>query len=468
MSAQESIPTPFGRVLPRCHPAVRPRTGAALRDTAGSVLRAGGRGPGTASPARMVLGWLIVCLMLAVPAADAQLEVGVARAEFELPRHVPLAGYSRRGGKPSQGIHDPVGVRALVLRDGSMVAAVVSCDLLIIDEHLFDAVNGRLREAGLPPSLVLLLAATHTHSGPGAYGSRFLEKISMGHFDPDVFDAIVRRIAQTVQQAFHDLGPADTAYRTAQTNGLVVNRMDPHGPVENAVVVSAFFRHGQAAPFAVVVSFSAHPTTLGAWNMQLSADYPGVLVRAVERQVPGATCLFLAGSVGDQAPAKSGDRFERAERIGGPLAEQVVKLLTGIAPEPPGTLSAQLMRAVLPPAQVRLGHRICPRWLGRLLVDDDATLSLITVGRTVLFGMPCDVSAALGDSLQAAASVRGLHPIVVGFANDYIGYCVPPSLYVEKQYESSMAFNGPNAGQQLVDQLIRMLDHTRVGGATSP
>ena len=48
--------------------------------------------------------------------------------------------------------------------------------------------------------------------------------------------------------------------------------------------------------------------------------------------------------------------------------------------------------------------------------------------------------------------------MVIGFACDYIGYCVPESLYREHQYESSMAFNGPKAGEMVTDRLVRMLD----------
>ncbi len=128
----------------------------------------------------------------------SEVRVGVARETFNLPRHVPLAGYSKRKGRPSRGVHDPVGARALVLTDGRTTIALVSADLLIIDEHITDAVRAQLAAAAVPSDIVLLLAATHTHSGPGAYGHEFLEKISMGHFDPVVFEALVRTITQAI------------------------------------------------------------------------------------------------------------------------------------------------------------------------------------------------------------------------------------------------------------------------------
>ncbi len=73
-------------------------------------------------------------------------------------------------------------------------------------------------------------------------------------------------------------------------------------------------------------------------------------------------------------------------------------------------------------------------------------------------GAPCDLSSTLGQQLKEAARARGLFPIVVGFADDYIGYCVPESVYRTAQYEALMAFNGPNTGGLIVKRLIQMLD----------
>ena len=391
--------------------------------------------------------------------AAGAVQVGVAYEPLVLPAHVPLAGYSRRRGRPSTGVHDPIGARALVIQAEQTVAALVSCDLLIIDEDLFHAIRRRVLAEGLPPQLVLVVTATHTHSGPGAYGHRFLEKISMGHFDQRVFDALVEGMARAVVRAYAARQPASAAYLAAPTTELVTNRATANGLVANELVVSAFYRAQATAPFAVLVNFAAHPTTLGAWNMELSADYPGVIMREVERRLPGARCLFFAGAVGDQAPMKAGDGFEGAEREGQPLAEQVLAMLKEAQPEPLGTVIALQERLILPPAQVRLGpHVTLPRWIGRQLVDDDATLSLLRVGRTVYVGTPCDLTADLGESLKRAARARGLQPVVISFASDYIGYCVSEPFYRSGRYEALMAFNGPRTGSLIVEQFIHMLD----------
>ena len=424
--------------------------------------------PGSISPSiRNIAKWCLApgLLLAAVawtePGARAADEVlaGAAREPFVLPAKVPLAGYSRRKGKPSTGVHDPVGARALVLQDRDTTAALVSCDLLIVDERLVDAVRRRLAAQGLPERLTLLLAATHTHSGPGAYGARFLEKLSMGHYDPAVFEELVRAIAQAVVRAHEAVEPVRLVSLAGPTQGLVRNRVDPSGPVDAELTVVGVLREQTREPLAVLVSFAAHPTTLGSWNRQVSADYPGVAVNELERRFPGAVGLFFAGAVADQGPVKAGEGFEPAERIGRSLAEQAgaLLLLARTVMELPHDVGAAQQVVALPPAEVRLGRLTLPRGIGQRLVDDDATLSVVTVGGTAFVGAPCDLSAELGMRLKRAAQANGFRPMLIGFASDYIGYCVPEALYRAKRYESSMAFNGPRTGELVVERLIEML-----------
>jgi hypothetical protein len=330
--------------------------------------------------------------------------------------------------------------------------------LLIIDEELFSAVYDRVRRQGLPEAVVLVIAATHTHSGSGAYGRRFFEKLSMGHFDPAVFERIADAIARAVVRAWERRDVVRMATARAATEGLVESRVEQGGPVDSDVTVTAIYAGSSPEPAAVLVSFAAHPTTLGASNMELSADYPGVVAREIERRFPSATAMFFAGAVADHRPVKSGEGFEPAERLGAALAGRAAALVGGLQPAPVESVSARQERVTLPPARVRVGGITLPRWLGRSLVDDDATLSVVRAGTTVFFGAPCDLAGPLAARLNEAARERGLEPQVIGFASDYIGYCVPASLYDADEYESSMAFNGPDAGEQITDRLIEMMD----------
>ena len=412
---------------------------------------------------RVVCVGLVLAGLVVLPgsppsaASSEELRIGSAKLDLTPPFPTPLAGYSRRRGQRSTGVHDPLFVRAVLLQDADTTVALVSCDLLIVDEILFEAVRRKVEAAftGRPPTL--LLTATHTHSGPGAYGRKFLEKLSMGHFDPRVFDFLATRISEAVTAAASTMQPARLRDATGSAMGLVFNRMEPNGVVDAELAVVAFETPAHQ-PLAIFVNFSAHPTTLGAWNMALSADYPGVVVRELEARHPSAVCLFLAGAVGDQAPVKQGDGFGPAEWLGGELAGQAMTLLQSASRESSTTVVAEQRLLPLAPAQVRVGWLRLPSWLGQSLVDDDATLTVVGVGPVVFFGVPCDLTAELGVEVKRATRQRQRQPVIVGFANDYIGYCLSERAWRTRSYESSLAFNGPRTGEQIVEELTRMLD----------
>lgn len=279
----------------------------------------------------------------------------------------------------------------------------------------------------------------------------------MGHFDRGVFEAIAQQMAQTVQEARSRLEPATLIYGRQTTEGLVANRIEPEGLVDRAVTVWAVVNASQQ-PLAVVTGFSAHPTTLGASNRELSADYPGVLMRALEARWPGAVALFVAGSAADQAPVKHGEGFFSAQALGDQLAEYAIRGIEAAEPIAVRTLRARVEQMPLPPAKLRLGQVSLPHWLSRRFVDEEAVLTAAVVGGLALAGAPCDLSAELGQRLEHAAQARGLRLMVIGFTNDYIGYCLPERLYDREEYEASLAFHGPRAGSLVVERLIGMID----------
>src|SRR5262244_1806014 len=96
-----------------------------------------------------------------LPAADLTLEAGVAKVDITPSFLGPMYGYANRRCGPANGTHDPLFAKALVLRTGESRMAVVTLDLgSVTSENLRREVAGKL---GIP---VLLLSASHTHSGP--------------------------------------------------------------------------------------------------------------------------------------------------------------------------------------------------------------------------------------------------------------------------------------------------------------
>src|SRR5579859_1899721 len=85
-------------------------------------------------------------------------------------RSLPLAGYGNRHGKPAQGVHDDLYVKAVALRVGDRLAVMVGADALIIPPEVTDEVTRRLGQELKLSREQLYLSATHTHSGLGGWG----------------------------------------------------------------------------------------------------------------------------------------------------------------------------------------------------------------------------------------------------------------------------------------------------------
>src|SRR5580765_66089 len=119
-------------------------------------------------PLSLVMGW---CLLLAASplARAAGLKVGVAVTDITPPVGWRMSGYFYE--RVSTKIHDPLQGKALVFRQGDEKAALVFCDLNAIPRDLSSRVRTQAsRKTGIPERSILL-AATHTHTGPLYFGA---------------------------------------------------------------------------------------------------------------------------------------------------------------------------------------------------------------------------------------------------------------------------------------------------------
>src|SRR5215218_8149299 len=100
--------------------------------------------------------------------ADTPLRAGVARVDITPSNFMQMYGYANRKCGPANGTHDSLFAKVLVLESGESRVAIVTMDLgSVVSPNLQSEVASKLK---IP---VLLLAASHTHSGPAflPYGS---------------------------------------------------------------------------------------------------------------------------------------------------------------------------------------------------------------------------------------------------------------------------------------------------------
>src|SRR6266853_6866399 len=96
----------------------------------------------------MKLTLALLSIAISVDAADLILEVGVAKVDITPTFNGPMYGYANRKCGPSNGVHDHLFAKALVLRTGEARLAIVTLDLgSIVSANLHREVADKL---GIP------------------------------------------------------------------------------------------------------------------------------------------------------------------------------------------------------------------------------------------------------------------------------------------------------------------------------
>lgn len=263
--------------------------------------------------------------------------MGLAEIDITPPIGGLTTGYS--SAKPTDGIHDPVSARILVLESEEVCIALAVCDLCIYNSAWLHE-----QMAGIGVDRLLLMN-THTHAGPKLRQEDFPspEKPWRATVDERILDAI----KEAKQHLF-------TGYFTASASQIqlgynrLVHRGDysvtyfenpqriPYGSVDRQLGVIRIADEDQKVR-AVLVNYACHPVVLGPRNRKISADYPGVMREQVEQHFDDDTlCIFVQGAAGDINPlmmARGDERegdFDVVQAMGELLADEVLRALSFI------------------------------------------------------------------------------------------------------------------------------------------
>jgi hypothetical protein len=196
---------------------------------------------------------------------------------------------------------------------------LISLDLVGVDQGL----TGRIRliareEAGAQPEHVVV-AATHTHSGPGGiFDGPFAALADAGGpYNPSVIARIEEGVRASLRAAVSRLQPAELRRGRGDITGVAGNRTNPEAFADTRVgVLAVTGAAGQV--IALVYNFACHPTVLNAENLAISADFPGAAASALQAEHPGAVVLFLNSYAGDISTryTRTESSFAEVQRFG--------------------------------------------------------------------------------------------------------------------------------------------------------
>ena len=237
--------------------------------------------------------------------------------------------------RPALGVHDDLWARVLVLEKGKTRIAIASLDNVgMMHDHCLQYADAA-EEAGLGLDQ-LIVTATHDHEAPDTMGL-WGPPPETGR-DEEHMAWMVEQTVLALEEAVENLEPVRIRGGIGKTEGLTNDSRDPQVKHEQ-VTTLRFDRTDGGGTVAVVVHWSNHPEVLGGGNQQISRDFPGYLVDALEEAVPGAVGIYWQGMVGGLMNPLSVDvydqqgqllddyTFEKAERLGQMVAETALEAL---------------------------------------------------------------------------------------------------------------------------------------------
>ena len=432
------------------------------------------------------------------------LKAGIAKVDITPPVGVRMAGFSGRT-LPSLAVHDPLWARALVLDDGARRAGLVSLDLLYASEDLVARVREAAASGSGIPADGLLIASTHTHSGPADAGDEATKD------ERAYWSSLPDKLTQVISQAAAALQPARLGVASGWC-AVGINRREkvPGGRIElgrnhfgvfDTELGVVRLEGAGGRPIGAVMNYACHPVCLMADNYLISADYPGFARYLLEERLGGGMAIFFNGACGNVNPREaavdhgmaSGSNFRTTERAGENVAQEAARVWGKAAVADDVTL-AFARRTISLPANYERALRTAEAavaeaerqaalpapeetpyvtWryrpslerakarLARVRERGSAPITCeiqaIRVGPVAFLGWPGEIFCELGMAAKQGSPFRPTY--VIGYANGSVGYVPTPEAFGEGGYEVDVAAHlADNAGLVLVEESLGLLN----------
>lgn len=262
------------------------------------------------------------------------MKAGVAKVNITPPVGTDLAGYGGRE-KGSRGIADSLYSKSLVLGDGEKSIAIVTNDLIGLDEKSTNKIRKIAEEKTGIKGSNIMISSSHTHSGPTTIFLR-----GMGRIDADYLSLLERSIAGGISIAFQNIREASLGAGRGKIR-INVNRRrrtpegdlgllpNPEGVVDDEVGVIVI-NDQENSPIATLVNYACHAVVLGPENLLISADYPGATQAFIEKE-RGGISLFANGCCGNLNPIIHPGNFGDVEKLGVLLGKEALKVSKSIS-----------------------------------------------------------------------------------------------------------------------------------------
>ena len=383
-----------------------------------------------------------------------------------------MAGFGHN--RKATGVHDPLMARAVVLQHGKTKIALASVDLVGFFRPNVENVRKQL-----DGFTYVLVSSTHNHEGPDTLGLWGPTPLQNG-VDAAYVKSVEEQIVAAIKMADGAKKPATAKIGSEKAPELLHDAREPF--IKHDELVALEFRDRDDKCAGLVVQWNCHPETLDSKNKQLSADFVGYTVKHLHDKYR-CPVVYLTGTVGGlmtslHVEIKSPDgkkladgSFEKTERYGQLLGEAAERALKKAKPIKLTPLEAKARPLFLPvdnklylvARQIGVFKREAFLWKddpykAEPLKPADAEkrqcikteLGLLRLGEVEIAAIPGEIYPELvldkvQDPVDPGADfpdapiepaiykqMKGPHRMIVGLANDEVGYIIPKRQWDEK------------------------------------
>ncbi|MHC4172705.1 MAG: sugar phosphate isomerase/epimerase family protein [Planctomycetota bacterium] len=441
------------------------------------------------------------------PVASAtNLTAGVAVIDITPPSGYRMSGYFRE--RLSTGTSNRLSAKAIVLRQGNERAALVFCDIIGLSLDVSSRARRQVAEKTGIPAANILIAATHTHTGPLYFGAlrKYLHDLAVAKHGSDPCEEVdypselVTKLVKVITQAEAAAKPVRLEAVVAKQQDLSFNRrfhmkngtvrfnpgvlnpdiVRPAGPIDPEVGIVFFRQAGGSNAAAVLVNFALHLDTVG--GTMYAADYPFY----VEQSLRGTygedfVLLFGTGTCGDinHIDVAKKQRL-KTDYIGKRLAETVSTKATSLKTiaEPALAVRSETVHVPLQrygPQKLtwarenikKVGTRELP-FLKQVEAYKILAIEMRggeTIGLEVqvfrlshdvaVVGLPGEVFVDLGLAIKRASPFPTT--LVIELCQDAPGYIPTRKAFAEGSYETVNSRIAPGGGEKMVEAAVRLL-----------
>ncbi len=443
----------------------------------------------------------------AAPAPVPGLTAGVAVVDITPPVGYRMSGYFRE--RLSTGTSNPLRAKAIVLRQGAESAALVFCDVIGLSLDVTSRARGQAAERTGIPARNILIAATHSHTGPLYFGAlrKHLHDAAVAEHGSDPYEKVdypselVAKLVRVITKANKGARAIRLEAGTAAQEGLSFNRrfhmkngtvrfnpgiLNPDivraaGPIDPEVGIVFFRGAEKSSPVAALLNFALHLDTVG--GTKYAADYPFYVEQSLREMYGDDFVLFFGtGACGDinHIDVTKKERLKTGY-IGRTLAETVsdqAGRLKAIA-QPTLAARSEVVRVPLQrydPDEIARARenikKVGTRDLSFLEQVEAYKILAIEMrgsdtiglevqvfrlsGEVAVVGLPGEVFVDLGLAIKRASPFATT--LVIELCQDAPGYIPTKKAFAEGSYETVNSRIAPGGGEMMVEAAVRLLN----------